>query len=577
MKTIELRGNQRIQTDRLQALIRQRGLDLTAWLAPADLEAALRGACASEGLLAAFVSIDAPKFDGDTAVLPVTIVEGPVFQVSEVRVEGVRGRAEADVRSAFGVQAGAPYEPARVDEGRRTVEAGYRRDGFNHVRIRVTRDVDRESGRVALGLIVTEGPRQVLAVVAIEGAGGTREEVVTRAIKAEPGSPVNLEDWYQARTRLYETGVFRSADIEFEPVSGQTAGDAATEPVRAKVTLEPWRPYRFRYGFQIGDAINPYGEDRQRTIGVVADLQRRNLFGRAMTAGLTGRYETDLWLARGFVSAPRFLTLPLATSLFLTRSSETVDPGRGVRFITDKTTATVQQEVRAGRKLRISYGYRFERNHVYDPDATAGDPFALDFTINIARLTGALFTDTRNDPFDPARGWFNSSNVEYAAETLGSQLRFVKFLVQESYFHRFGAVVVASGVRFGGVRGLDQVIVPSEQFFAGGGNTVRGYKEDSLGPVDFLGEPAGGNALLVFNQEVRFPIYRWIRGVGFLDAGNAFPFVTDVRVSELKVGVGVGLRLNTPLAMFRIDFGVPVPRPANTPRGRWYFSLGHVF
>lgn len=578
VRAIEFHGNARISTDRLQMLVRQRGLEVAAWLVPADLASAVADLYAGEGLLAASITVGTPRFAGDSALLPVTIVEGPAFEVSEVRIEGARARAEADVRTAFAVQPGSAYQPPRIEEGRRAAEAGYRRDGYNEVRTRVAREIDRARGRVALSLVVTEGPRQVLAGVDVEGARATRADVVARAIRAAPGRPIDLDEWYQARTRLYDTGVFRSADIRFEPVPGSPAPGGAIQPVRAKVTLDEWPPYRVRYGFQVGDQIDPVADERQRTVGVIADLQRRNAFGRAITAGLVGRYETDLWVARAYASTPRFFGLPLASSLYLTRSSETVEPSGGVGFVTDKTAVSLQQEARTGRTFRVTYGYQFERNHVFDPDASPDDPFAIEFKINIARLTGALLSDTRNDPFDPSRGWFSSSTLEYGAEAIGSELRFVKFLAQESFFHQIGAVVVASGVRLGGVRGLEgQLIVPSERFFVGGANTVRGYAEESLGPVGLLGDPAGGNALLVFNQELRFPIYRWMRGVAFIDAGNVFEFVRDVRLTDLKVGIGGGLRLDTPFAMVRLDLGVPIRRRPTDARGRWYFSLGHVF
>ena len=52
---------------------------------------------------------------------------------------------------------------------------------------------------------------------------------------------------------------------------------------------------------------------------------------------------------------------------------------------------------------------------------------------------------------------------------------------------------------------------------------MRGYREDDLGPRSVFDDADGGEALLVFNEELRFPVYRWLRGVGFVDAGNVYP------------------------------------------------------
>ena len=83
------------------------------------------------------------------------------------------------------------------------------------------------------------------------------------------------------------------------------------------------------------------------------------------------------------------------------------------------------------------------------------------------------------------------------------------------------------------------------------------------------------NALL--NQEVRFPLYKWVRGVGFIDAGNVFPRVSDVSFTNLDAGAGVGLRIASPFALLRIDFGMPLTSRQRTPSGRWYFAIGQTF
>ena len=79
------------------------------------------------------------------------------------------------------------------------------------------------------------------------------------------------------------------------------------------------------------------------------------------------------------------------------------------------------------------------------------------------------------------------------------------------------------------------------------------------------------------NQEVRFPLYKWVRGVGFIDAGNVFPRVSDVSFTNLDAGAGVGLRIASPFALLRIDFGMPLTSRQRTPSGRWYFAIGQTF
>jgi outer membrane protein assembly factor BamA len=168
--------------------------------------------------------------------------------------------------------------------------------------------------------------------------------------------------------------------------------------------------------------------------------------------------------------------------------------------------------------------------------------------------------------------------LEYGPEALGSDLRFIRYLAQQYRFQRLGeGIVLASAFRLGAGRGFGQDLIPSERFYAGGGTSVRGFAEGSLGGLDFLGDPVGGNGLLLLNQEIRFPLYRWVRGVGFVDAGNVFRRASDLSLTNLEAGAGFGLRIDTPFALLRIDFGLPLTGREPEPVGRWYFAIGQTF
>jgi outer membrane protein insertion porin family len=117
----------------------------------------------------------------------------------------------------------------------------------------------------------------------------------------------------------------------------------------------------------------------------------------------------------------------------------------------------------------------------------------------------------------------------------------------------------------------------SDRFRAGGATSVRGYGEESLGPRTVDGFPLGGDRLMILNQELRFPLFRWVNGVTFIDAGNIFGKGQDW--DGLKVGYGFGLRFDTPVGLLRGDVGFPgstLPNATNRS-ARWYFGFGHIF
>jgi outer membrane protein insertion porin family len=271
------------------------------------------------------------------------------------------------------------------------------------------------------------------------------------------------------------------------------------------------------------------------------------------------------------------LGLPVTSNLYLTRSRQDFSDTGITSFVQDGSEVTAEQRFRPRPNMTVSYDYRYLRTRAFQLDPPEGeDPFEL--LVNIARLTSTFAWDTRDDPFNARRGWFHSSGFEYAVPSLGSDLRFLKFVAQQFYFKPIGSeVVLASAARLGTAWGFEDPLLFSERYFVGGGTSVRGFAENGVGGVDFLDDPVGGAGSLILNQELRFPIYKWLRGIGFLDAGNVYRRTRDISLADLEYGAGLGLRIDTPFGLARIDYGMPLTDRRNQPFGRWYFSLGQAF
>ena len=245
-------------------------------------------------------------------------------------------------------------------------------------------------------------------------------------------------------------------------------------------------------------------------------------------------------------------------------------------LVTNRTTVAWEQRGRWG-KLTASYGLRSERNRTFDTQPTDPD-FAFDLTAHIGRFTSSATWDTRNDASDTSRGTFISTSLERGTALLNSDLLFLRSLTQAYHFTPWKRLVLASAARYGIVEPLGgQVLVPSLRFFAGGARTVRGVGEDALGGVDFLGNPIGGRGVMTLNQELRFPVYKWLRGVVFLDAGNVFPEGAGFHFADLVGSTGFGARLVTPFALFRVDYGRTIWNRPVEDSGLWIFGIGQTF
>jgi outer membrane protein assembly factor BamA len=552
---------------------------LKPWTAAEEVEEAIETELRARGHLAARVEVGTPRVEGDVMVLPVRVAGGPVFTIAGVRVTGAE-RLDADrVRREIGLEPGARYDPAAIAASAERVTALYRREGFVAARVAVEPIAPEGGGQaVVLAFTIEEGSRQVLRDLVISGNRSIDRDVIARALAVELGDALASDAWLQARARLFDTGLFRRVDVTAEPVAEPPPGTPAGErPSRWRVVVEEWPSLRIRYGVQVAE-VRPEGEVDGRDLapGLSADLTRRTLFGRAITVGGALEYQRRERGGRVFLNAPTVFGARIA-SLFTAERS--VREFADAALTSERSGLAWEQRARLWRSLQLSYAYRFERNHTFEtnpPPHSFLPPF--DVTVNVARLTASAVLDTRDDVAETTRGLLLSSNLEIAPQALGSDIGFLRHVGQAYYFRPWRGLVFGSAARLGLVAPhAGQELIPSELFFGGGARTVRGVGQDRLGPRDVFGDPAGGRALLVFNQEVRFPIYRWIRGVGFVDAGNVFARPADISLAGLTASSGIGVRITTPFALLRADYARLWTNPSGVRPSRWTFGIGHTF
>src|SRR5690606_24822209 len=131
--------------------------------------------------------------------------------------------------------------------------------------------------------------------------------------------------------------------------------------VRARVTLEEWPKYRLRYGFQLNDEPAPVAEGGRHTSpGIVADIQDRNLLGRAASTGLAVRVQNDYRIGRMFVSTPTFFGLPMRSSVFVTRSRQEINEEGVTPTTEDATGISFEQRFAVPFGADVAYSYRIE-------------------------------------------------------------------------------------------------------------------------------------------------------------------------------------------------------------------------
>jgi outer membrane protein insertion porin family len=363
-------------------------------------------------------------------------------------------------------------------------------------------------------------------------------------------------------------------DIESRP-SGTASGSGIGTDLLVKV--QEAKPYRLLYG----------GLYNSRSgVGFIADIENRNSLGDGRVLGFRTRYDGDRREVRLYVTQPVWQRMAISSTATTYGTRELV--ADGIRK--DTIGASVQQDWPLTKKYLFSYGYRYEqfRFNVLEDDVR---------DLPRVRVTSApiFFTgsrDTRDSYLDATRGTFASLGTEIAPAFLGSDYGYIRWFGQYSQYFPlkkpkpapFGdaanrsRVVYATSVRIGLQNGLsEEGIVLTERFFAGGGTTIRGFKQDSVGPQTPGGKPLGGNAMLVLNNELRFPLVWFFDGVAFSDIGNVYPNVAQFSLTDVRKSAGFGIRIRNPFVVLRFDYGVKLDRRPGESFGAFFFSIGQAF
>jgi outer membrane protein assembly complex protein YaeT len=539
---------------------------------------------ANAGYLRARVGPPRPAFDAKTGVLTVTI---PVRERGPSRVTKValpeEVREAGSSPPALALREGEPFDVRGYLADRDAIAAWYRRAGWMEARVRGV--LQPKGDDVDVAYMVDPGPRPRRGDVRIATEGRTNERVIRRAVEVEPGTIIRPQELSQTRARLSELNLFTSVDVRQVPVDGRPdlRDLEVTYSERPDVEVE----YGVRYQ-PANSQNNPEGTESapsssKGAFKVAGAAELANPFGygwrfRAFTLQTTQQHNYRFGLESSTLFGYRVRTQ-------LLWFDETEDDRHSfaskVRGYSVQQQRVLLRDVQAKRwhdRLRLQWGYT-DKDIAYS--AEIGSPTLVQG--NRAFISLSLIGDERDSLTDPHKGLFWTATTEVSRKTLGSDVNYNRYYGQLfTYLPLPFNMVWAQGYRIGVVPGTDPVYLLENRFQAGGPTTVRGFRQNGLGP-QFESEGLGGQGVFVFNQELRFPIWKQLHGGIFWDAGNTWLLANEFSLGDLRHSVGGGLRFMLPFGPIRIEYGFILDRKKNPdgtyaePLGRFVFGLGHAF
>jgi outer membrane protein insertion porin family len=564
---------------------------------------------------------------GELAVV-FRITEGQQTLVKDLTITGNNSFTTEELAPILSSVPGQPFSDADIMNDRDALTYFYYNRGFPDVQFESSvKPVEGEPYRMDVTYTVAEGQRVNVDRLIVTGMEHTRPYILNRQIRIRAGDPMSQAAMVESQRRLYNLGIFNQVDMAIQNPEG-------IEPQKNVLFNIAEAPrWTFRYGggieFATGNTPalnNPQGKASVSPNGVL-EITRLNMFGRDQT--LSMRARVGLLTRRAVISydAPRLFNSEKWRFTLSGFYDNTVNVNT---FTSERLEGAFGAEQRYSRATTFLYRMTYQRVRV-DAASLVIDPGLIPLYSRPVRIAMPSFTwvrDKRDNPVDTHKGSYNLLDTGLATSALGSESNFAKFLFQNSTYYTFHKRwVFARNTQIGLERpygtnyypgGSATAIPLPELFFAGGGNSMRGFAINQAGPRDLqTGYPIGGQALFVNNLEVRTPPVLLpyaadnLSFVFFHDMGNVFATPNQllgglVRFNQPSIAactppnstvacnfsynpqaIGTGIRYKTPVGPVRVDLSYnftptryPI-REQNTVQTlkhfNYFFSIGQTF
>jgi outer membrane protein insertion porin family len=515
------------------------------------------------------VSITPDKQD---IYITINVTEGEQYRIKVVKLSGELVVPAEEIFPLIQINPGDVFSRKRVTESVDRISSLLGNQGYAFANVNTVPEMDDATHEVSLGFFVDPGKRVYVRRINIAGNTGTGDEVLRREMRQMEGGWYSSEKVERSRARIERLGFFEDVNVETPTVPGTTdqldVNYSVTETSSGSVTAG--------LGFSQSSGLLFNASVRQdnflgsgRRVNFTFDNSKINTI---YSFGYSNPYWTVDGVSRGFGAFYRKTDASEANLADYTTDTRGFDVNFGIPINEYDT-------------IRFSVGYQG-----MDLNTTFYSPlFVTDFvdkhgdSFDDLVLAASWRHDTRNKALFTDRGGMQSIALETTAP--GSGMEYYKLDYQQQLFTpltRDLTLALKGRLGYGDGYGDYEKLPFLENFYAGGVRSVRGFEDNTLGPVDEYGDPIGGAFLVVMNMEVVFPVpfvesSSGVRLSTFLDIGNVFEDYSAFDGGDLRYSVGLAGLWLSPLGPISVSLGFPLNDKDDDSVQTFQFTVGSFF
>ena len=530
------------------------------------------------------VSISPDKQD---VFITININEGARYQVSSVKLAGDFTISEEELNKLVVVKPGDVFSREKLNESNKAISERLGKEGYAFANVNAAPEIDKEKRQVAFTIFVDPGKRVYVRRINVAGNTRTRDEVIRRELRQMEGGWYDAERVTASKTRLDRLGYFSEVTLETPAVQGTSDQLDVNLTVVEKPTgnLMAGAGYSSTEGLVLSASIsqnNFLGSGNNVAIAV-----NSGKINQLYSFSYTNPYFTVDGISQGFDLYHRNVDTTVSTTSVTPYKSSS--NGAVARFgfpIGEKQSLSFglgvdQTKITAFRGSSSPQTIQFVEQNGGDP--LSSEPTTTNMTIPV---TANWVSDGKDSFLFPTTGWYQKASLEVAVP--GGDLTFYRASYQlQRYFAMSRAFTLMLNGEVGYANSYgDTVALPFyKNFYAGGVNTVRGFKAGSLGPQDIYGNALGGNERFIGQAELLWGVpgmEKNIRLGWFVDVGQVWasggtsagvPGVDD----SLRYSTGLSFAWISPVGPLKFSYAYPINKQDNDKTEYFQFQLGTNF
>lgn len=519
----------------------------------------------------------------------IKVSEGRKYLVGSVILKGNKEITEKEILSRLSdCVSGKVFSQEAMKKDITGIQGLYFDRGYISAVVQESTIVNTESSRVDITYAIIENQVVYVNKIKVRGNIKTKDVVIRREVRIHPGEKFDGEKLRRSKERLTNLGFFDEISYDTEETQEPDKKNLVVDVKETKTGS-----FSFGGGYSTVDQFIGFIEVEQKNF----DWKNwpyftgagQNLKARASIGNLSNGFELSF-------TEPWMFDYPVSFGFDLYRRTHDRDTDVGYGYDEKVTGGDLRLGKEISEYLRGDLIYRLDQIDIKNPSSDASADLTAEVgKNNISVISPSLTYDSRDNVFDTRKGDFVTAAFDFAGGPVGGDKNYTKFFTRVSHYFPMprGAVLEVRGrIGLANPYGSTDKIPIYERFFAGGAYTIRGYEERKVGPVDPVSkDPLGGASLAVGNIEYTYPLFSFLKVAAFYDVGNVWEKMGDIFSNKdangvinsggLKSGIGLGLRIRTPIGPIMLDYGIPLDKQSGETSkkssGRFHFSASHGF